>query len=122
MNLTSIGYGQSVSISGNVILPSDHKLNKGAPSAVDVYEKQKGGWEKVKTIDLKSIFHLGNKIPFQQKVILQSNKSQLAVDATLYHCDQAGKNCVIESFQGVAERNPRLTSTEIKVQMAGHQP
>lgn len=122
LSLIPVGVGQEIFVSATVLLPLDHKFNKGAPSAIDVYEKRQKGWEKSASIDLKSLFQIGNQISVQHKVNLKEKNELIALDATLYHCRSKNTHCVIESFQGIAQRNNSPSSNLLKANLIGTSP
>lgn len=122
LKLKAIDSSQDVFVSAEIILPTNHKLNKQAPSEFNVYEKTEAGWKKLMTFDLKSLFLVGNTIKIQKRIPLESKTSQVALDTTLFHCDNKNTHCAIESFQGVASRSPKKGSNILATTITGTRP
>lgn len=121
LHLSAVGIGREFTLSAKVLLPSDHKLNRQAPSAIDIYQKGPDGWEKLDTVDLKAVFPMGNPLSLSKKISLKFEDSPIAVDSTLFHCDFKGTHCVIESFQGIAKRDSKQ-SPLLTVNIEGSRP
>lgn len=122
IQLPAIAETTEISISADIFLPSDHKLNKGAPSAIDFYEKKKDGWVKIESIQLRDYLVLGNNLSFQKKVHLSEPSTELAVDSTIYHCDLKNTHCAIESFQGRAKRDSKKGIASLNLEIVGSRP
>lgn len=121
LKLSPIGGSKEVVVVAKVALPVGHKLNKQAPSAIDVYEKGPSGWQKLTSIDLRGAFAFDGLITVTEKVALSDARSSIALDSTIYHCDQNGKYCAIESFQGISKRAIGK-SNSLTVAIKGSQP
>jgi hypothetical protein len=120
--LSPVRAGTEMRLQADIRIPAGQALNKGAPSAVDIYEKVDGQWEKRKQVLLANIFHVDSTIRVDEALRLKQSDSELAVDSTLYHCEAKSKKfCVIESFQGTVSRSDKSTS-ELIVKIQGTPP
>lgn len=109
VKLQKIAAGNEMQLNFQLALPQTQELNKGAPSFVAVYEKQKGSseWQETSKIDLNKMFHIGNGLEFSKLIQLKSPDSEIAVHATIFHCGADHKTaCFIQGFQGVTSRAP----------------
>lgn len=123
ISLPAIGFGKQINISTQIQLPQGQKLNKAAPSKITVFEKEGTGWNLTEEIDLNSFFSLNELIQFQRPVQLKSEKSDIKIEANLYHCPRFGKGiCVIDDFVGIIQRKKDKLSSEIKLSLAGSPP
>ncbi len=123
VKLNSIGFGNLLHIDAHIQLPKGQKLNQGAPSKISVYEKQGNEWILTEAVKLNDFFSLTELIDFQRPVKLKSDKSEIKIQAGLYHCPRVGKGiCVIDDFEGYIKRNPKKASSEVRVQLVGSNP
>jgi hypothetical protein len=75
LELPTLKSGNEVLLSFEVLWPKDHKLNKKAPSAIDVYEMKGKAWVKTSTYKMKDYFSVGGKLSIQERVRLKSTDS-----------------------------------------------
>lgn len=123
IKLNSIGPGKLLHIDGNIQLPKGQKLNKAAPSKIEIYEKNEKGWELTDSVNLNDIFTLSELIDFQKPIKLKSDKSEIKLEASLYHCPKAGRGiCVIDDYEGLIKRNPKKASSEVRLSLFGSTP
>lgn len=122
VKLADIGNGNEVDLKVSLILPSDHKLNKGAPSDIEIYELSDKKWKKTKSINLNNFFLVGNTLTISEKINLENPEAPIAIDSTVYHCDYKNTHCVIESFQGIARRKKGAKSKVISAKFVGSNP
>ncbi|WP_413578536.1 hypothetical protein ACLVWU_08360 [Bdellovibrio sp. HCB290] len=123
IKLDSIGFGKLLHIAGHIQLPSGQKLNKAAPSKIAIYEKEGKSWVLTEEVNLNDFFVLTELINFQRPVRLHSDKSEIKVEASLYHCPKLGRGiCVIDDFEGLIKRNSKKVSSEVQVSLIGSTP
>lgn len=123
IKLDSIGYGKLLHIAGNIKLPSGQKLNKAAPSKIAIYEMENKAWVLTEEVNLNDFFTLTELINFQRPVRLHSDKSEIKVEASLYHCPKLGRGiCVIDDFEGFIKRSSKKVSSEVQVSLVGSTP
>ena len=123
IKLDPVGFGKLLHVGGNIKLPTGQKLKHTAPSKVDIYEKEKGQWALTETIDLNQFFALSELIYFQKAIKLKSEKSEIKLEASLYHCPRLGRGiCVIDDYEGIITRNANKVSSEVKVSLVGSPP
>jgi hypothetical protein len=120
--LYNLAFGNEINLSLDVVLPKDHKLNKGAPSALDIYEMVDKKWTKTRSLQMTEYFHLGNTLSIFEKIKLQTSQGPIAIDSTIYHCDVKNTHCAIESFQGILQRSETSRQHILKVALAGTTP
>ncbi|MNY21958.1 hypothetical protein D3C86_1555390 [compost metagenome] len=110
-------------LAGRIQLPQGQKLNKAAPSKIAVFEKESNKWELTEEVDLNDFFTLTELINFQRPVKLKSEKSEIKIEASLYHCPKLGRGiCVIDDFAGFIKRNPKKITSEVQVSLLGSNP
>ncbi|MBC7370623.1 MAG: hypothetical protein H7326_03605, partial [Bdellovibrionaceae bacterium] len=120
IQLEPIAFGNSLQISGSMQLPKGQKLNHMAPSRVGVYEKQNNRWELTEEIDLNNFFALSEMINFQKPIKLNSDKSEIKIEASLYHCFKLGHGiCVIDDFEGLVKRSSKKNTSELRLALLG---
>ena len=126
LTFSPIAEGAEVSIDIVVTLPPGQKLNKWAPSAVSVYERSDGSWNKTAQIPLHQLMFLKpesiQEISVAKKVKLKAAKGDLAVGATVYHCAEDGTLCMIEAYKGQVERKTGLSANRIPINLQGTLP
>lgn len=101
MSIHSVGIGKNLTMNGLVELPDGQKLNEKAPNQISVYEKLSSGWKLVKKVNLNVRLAIpGMDLQVSEPIQLSSDKSEIAIDATIYHCalDNSGV-CYIDNFQ-----------------------
>lgn len=102
-----IGQGTTVKLNTYIDLPDGQKLNTGAPNQITIYEKGSQGWQPVKKIAVNGQQVIpGMDLNFQNEVQLKDPSSELAIDATLYHCSIKKGPCYIDDFQIQIKRQP----------------
>jgi hypothetical protein len=119
LTLQPIGTGNEIDLNIGLVLPEDHILNKGAPSAIDIYELIGTSWQKTSSVNLNDFFSVGNSLSVKNKVSLQTSKGPVAIDSTIFHCDNKHTHCVIESFQGTTKRVSGVTTSKLAVELHG---
>ena len=123
LSLGAIGIGDRLFLNSSVTLPKDHRLNKGAPSNLQVFEKANGNWVLTEKVNLNDFFSLTELINLQKPVRLRSASSELKITMSLYHCPFDHKGlCVIDDFEGFVKRNKKQVSTELQFTVAGTDP
>lgn len=123
IQLDSIGFGKLLHIVGRIQLPTGQKLNQKAPSKIVVYEKESNKWELTEEIDLNDVFTITELINFKRPVKLKAEKSEIKVEASLYHCPRLGQGiCVIDDFTGHIKRTPKKATSEVQISLAGSTP
>jgi hypothetical protein len=123
IKLGTIGFGKVLHIAGDIQLPKGQKLNKAAPSKVAVFEKEANKWELTEEVNLNDFFTFTELINFQRAVKLKSDKSEIKIEASLYHCPKLGRGiCVIDDFAGLIQRNQKQVTSEVKVSLVGSTP
>lgn len=123
IKLGTVGMGATLYVDGSIQIPSGQKLNRAAPSQISVFEKAGKDWILAEKIDLNSFFSIAN-FDFQKAVHLKSDKSEIKVTASLYHCPKVGEHgmCVIDDYEGYIKRTTAKVSTEVKVSLVGSPP
>lgn len=123
IQLGSIGQGKLLHIKGLIQLPSGQKLNEKAPSQLEVYEKISNQWQRTEVVDLNEFFSMTELINFRKPVKLTSDKAEIKVRASVYHCPRVGRGiCVIDDFEGVIQRSSKKVSSEVQVALVGSPP
>lgn len=123
IQLDSIGFGKVLHLAGRVQLPQGQKLNKAAPSKISVFEKESNKWELTEEVNLNDFFTLTELINFQRPIKLKSEKSEIKIEASLYHCPRLGNGiCVIDDFAGFIKRSPKKVTSEVQVSLLGSNP
>ncbi|MFZ4402514.1 MAG: hypothetical protein ACOYOK_00290 [Pseudobdellovibrionaceae bacterium] len=119
----SIGYGKLLHIDGEIRLPSGQKLNKAAPSKIEVYENEGKGWTLTEKVNLNEFFAITELIGFQKPIRLKSDKSELKIVASLYHCPRMGHGiCVIDDYEGLIPRSKTKVTSEVQIVLNGSNP
>lgn len=121
--LRPIGLGNLLQIKGSIELPKTHQLNKGAPSKIAVYEKDGKDWILAEKINLNDFFSLTDLIFLQTPVHLKSDRSEIKLEISLYHCPSNHKGlCVIDDFEGIAKRDFKKHGSELNLSLIGTDP
>lgn len=109
MTVSKVGQGGNLVINVDIAMPGGQKLNKGAGSFLRVYEKTgQQSWHLVQKINLNDrelIPGMASKVTSHLNLL--SKDSEIALDATVYHCSiEKGKGpCYIDHFQRVMKRS-----------------
>ncbi len=123
LQLNSIGFGNLLHLTGTIELPKVHRLNKGAPSKIDVFEKEKGAWVLTEKVSLNDFFSLTELIRFQKPIHLRSERSDVKLGISVYHCPEDHKGlCVIDDFEGLIKRSSSKVTSEVTVSIHGTDP
>lgn len=112
LQTSELGLGKQIQISNLIDLPDGQKLNPGAPSYISIYEKVGSDWTLLKKIEVNErVLFPGQDLRMSDSVALKSETSELAIDATLYHCAIAKGPCYIDEFQKVIQRSKSSSPT-----------
>lgn len=123
LSLKPVGLGNLLHITGSIELPKEHQLNKGAPSKIAVYEKVGSDWQLAERINLNDFFSLTEMIYLQKPVKLKSDRSEIKLAVSLYHCPSNHKGlCVIDDFEGIAKRDSKKFVSELTLSLKGTDP
>lgn len=107
VNASAFGKGKEISLNVKVDLPDGQKLNSGAPSNVEVFEKiENSKWVSIKKINLKEKVLLeGMDLEFSEPIKLKLENSKVKLKAEIVHCSLNNKgNCYIDTFEKVVSR------------------
>ncbi len=104
-------------------LPKTQDLNRGAPSEVGIYEKNddEKTWSLSEKISLNSFPKIDDMIFFRRNFSLRSEKSNVAIVATVFHCGVDHKSpCYIQGYRGFVNRNSQSKRHEIEFAIKAH--
>ena len=104
-------------------MPQGQKLNHAAPSKIAIYEREADKWELTEYVNLNDFFSLTELIRFQRPISLKSAKSEIKIEASLYHCPKFGRGiCVIDDFAGLVKRSQKKVTSEVQISLVGSSP
>lgn len=121
--MTPIGLSQEVELDIQIQIPADHKL--ATVTLVDVYERLNNSWQKTNSIKLTGLLTLmgQGRMRSLEKVRLRTESGPIAIDTNLNHCPAFKKGlCVIDSFQGILDRKPELSTKRTRLILVGKDP
>jgi hypothetical protein len=116
-------YSKRLHLNGKVLLPAGQKLNQKAPSKIEIYEMSEKEWLLTEEVNLNDFFSFTELILFQKHIPLKSEKSEIKLKASLYHCPKEGRGiCVIDDYEGFISRSKNKISSEVQINLKGNNP
>ncbi len=121
IRINKIPNGKQMTLEFDLQLPSTQGLNKGAPSFIGIYEKEKNSnWRETVRLSLNDQFAFLDQIHFLKTIGLRSDSSEIAVFSTIYHCGKDHKTaCYIQGFKGKTNRSPKAKSDKLAFYIQG---
>ncbi|MEC9282110.1 MAG: hypothetical protein VX642_05320 [Bdellovibrionota bacterium] len=105
----TVPFGKELKFNWVVFLPSGLKLNLKASNSLSFFEKQDGRWIKLEALKIGELVGLpGMNLKIDETISLSSSDSEIALDASIFHCSFDGKSaCYIDEFQKTFSRDSR---------------